>query len=1117
MKKLFLFTLLVVFRLIKSNAQTVSLSLITAPCDSNGVIVATFTGMPTPFNVYWWSTSSSVTHYTVTGTTDTLFGYTGGYVSMNAYDSITGVTVNDSISFSEPFTVTDASVSATCPALGTVNATVAGGTGPVTYQWHDGYTAAIVATTNPATLPGGWYYVRVKDLGTGCVSGFNTPGVEVYIAPDFTQTVTTTPAVCPSLGSGNVAVTGGAAPFVYAWTNVLTGVTTTGTASTLPLPACYYTEVTTDANGCVAHGGSWSVGYVPDFSATVTTTPANCTNGTATTAITGGTAPFSYLWSNGATTASISGLITGMYTVKITDAIGCVDSSGIDSALSGYVPQSIYISVMDAVTPATCVDSNGSILAFGSGGMPPYSFLWSNGATTANIGSLSTGYYGVTVTDANGCLGWGGDYVSSTTPIVASYSSTASLCTSPTGTASLSVSGGTAPYNITWYTSPVQTGTTATALSPGYYHFYITDAVGCTQSGSVYVPPIDIIYLSFSSTPATCLASDGSVAVSASGGVAPYTYSWTTGATTPSISGVPYGTYYATVTDANGCSVTNCQNVPYSSPIILGLSNTPASCLFTSDGSITATASMGTPPYSFSMGGSSSGTVTIPGLPTNPYWISVTDAHGCNTVRYTYVDYDATDSSCYCVIEGHVYVDANHNCTQDGAEAGIHNIQLYCSGIGYTYTDPTGYYYFLVPTGTYTVSQTVLGIYPLSPCQANNIPVSVVAATGCHNVINFADTLDPIHDMHVSTWDYTVARPGFPYTQVTVVTNDGTLTEANILAAYRPDTQILAPTFVPAGYFSGAPAPKYYDNSSSALSLTPGTGQQFLVNYNVPADVPLGTLLTFKDTAAYVSPLTNWLSDYSPWNNISYFNTVTVGSYDPNFKEVSPKGWGPDGVITTEDSVMEYMVHFQNVGSYLAENVVVKDTLDGNLDWKTLRPVYMSKNCVVDIDEHGVATFTFSHINLPPVTTEPIASNAMFTYTVKQRPGLPLGTRIHNSASIYFDFNPPIKTNKTRNTIGWSVGVQNTTPAITGNNAFTVYPNPANSTFNAVINSNEAGSYSLKISDVAGKTEISKTLNLTKGSQTITVDVNQLASGVYFVTLAGSNGKTETQKLVIIK
>ena len=1107
MKKLLLFALLIISGL-RSGAQTVSVAMIASPCDSNGVLVATFSGMSTPYDVQWSTSTGYITHYLVTGVTDTMYGYTGGMVNVSGYDSITSAYAFDSISFSPAFTVIDSAVNGICPALGTLGATVIGGTGPFTYKWEDAGTHGVIATINPASAPAGDYIVRVTDVGTGCVSGFLNSPVTIVINPDFTDSVVTTPAYCPALGSATAYSIGGSAPFTYAWYNSTTGASAGSTAS-VSLAGGYYTEQTMDALGCIATYDV-VVTYVPDFTATVTATAANCTNGTASVAVTGGTSPFSYLWSNGATTSSISGLVTGTYTVGVSDATGCT----LDSALFAYVPQAVTITVNDVTTPATCINSDGSITAFGSGGVPPYSYLWSNGGTTATISGLISNYYDVTATDANGCLGWGGDYVGSSTPIYVTYATTPSACTSPTGSASLTISGGTAPYTITWYTTPVQSGITATALAAGDYYFNVVDAAGCTQSGVVTVPPIDVIYLSFSATPATCLASDGSVSVYASGGVAPYTYSWASGGSGSSLTGVPYGTYYATVTDANGCSVTNCQAVPYSSPLALGLSTTPASCLYTSDGTIHASATLGTPPYTYSMGGSSSGSVTVPGLATGPYWVYVTDALGCNATEYTYVDYNVSDSSCFCVIKGTVYNDANHNCIQDIGEAGIQNIQLQASGFGYTYTDPSGDYYFLLPSGSYSISQTVLAMYPLSPCQSNNIPVTSVAATGCATTVNFADTLDPIHDVHISTWDYTYARPGFPYTQISVVTNDGTVNEPSILAGYKPDGQIFAPTFVPSGVFSGAPY--YYSTPSSALGLTPGAGQEFLMTYNVPADIPLGTNVIFKDSVAYTSPMSNWLSDYSPWNNVNYFNTVVVGSYDPNFKEVSPKGTGAAGTISTDDSVLEYMVHFQNTGSFMAENVVVKDTLSANLDWKTLRPVYMSDKCVVDIDEHGVATFTFNEIDLPPSSSEPVSSNAMFTYTIKQRAGLSVGTQIKNRASIYFDFNAPIMTNYTLNTIGWPTKVP-TTPGAAGFNTFTIYPNPASNTFNATIDLSTSGAYDMKVCDVTGKTEISKTLALQKGAQNVTVDVSRLSPGVYFVTLNGNDNKQQTQKLVIMK
>jgi hypothetical protein len=324
-------------------------------------------------------------------------------------------------------------------------------------------------------------------MGTGCVAGFANGVIDLIVSPDFTQTITGTPAICPALGSATVSVTGGTPPFSYSWTNPSAVTTITG-SSTISLAPCVYVETTADAFGCASYGGSWDVGYVAGFTATVTATAANCTNGTASVSITGGTAPFSYLWSTGATTSSISALVTGTYNLMLTDALGCVDS-----ALNGFVAQTITINDSDVVTPATCIATNGAITAFGSGGMPPYSYLWSNGATTQTITGLGSASYSVTVTDANGCLGWGNSYVSSSTPITVTYATTPSACTTPTGTATLTISGGTGPYSVTWYTTPPQTGATATSLSAGNYYFTVTDAAGCTQSGTVTVPPVEVI------------------------------------------------------------------------------------------------------------------------------------------------------------------------------------------------------------------------------------------------------------------------------------------------------------------------------------------------------------------------------------------------------------------------------------------------------------------------------------------------------------------------------------------------------------------------------------------------------------------------------------------------
>jgi uncharacterized repeat protein (TIGR01451 family) len=1034
MKKPILLLILMVFA-IASNAQTGSFTLVTAPCNNNGILNITVTGLTPPLTVNWYTeglSGTTITHTGVTTLTDALTSYSGGPVYVWITDAGSGY-VSTGYAGAPPFTYVASTTSATCPALGTASVTVTGGTAPYTYSWFDASTYTVMSTSNPASLPAGNYGVTITDAG-GCVYG------------------------------------------------------------------------------SLVNNDSLTIYNIPTFSITTASTIASCTNGTASvTAVSAGAVlPVSYAWSTGATTPSISGLVMGSYTVGVTDAAGCTAANRV------YVSQSITINPHVTPTPATCISSNGAVIAFGSGGVPPYSYVWSNGATTATQTGLPAGYYGVTATDANGCIGTGGGYVNSSTPITVTYTATPSLCTSATGSASITLAGGTAPYTTTWHTIPAHTGTTVSSLAPGNYSFDVVDAAGCTQHGTVVVPPVNIITATFAATPALCTMSNGALHVSPSGGAVPYTYLWNTGSTTSTISSVPAGWYDVTITDNVGCSVTKYHDVPVHSPLGVGISSTPASCIFTADGSLTATPYGSPGPFTYSWtGGGTTGTIT--GRATGNYWLTVTDAAGCTVSDYAYLGYNTSATSCYCTISGTVYNDVNGNCIQDAGEAGIQNIQIYCSGIGYTYTDMSGHYSFIVPSGTYTVTETVLAFYPLSACQLNNISVTAVAGTGCVHTVDFGNSISTIHDMHISTWDYNAAIPGNPYTQVSIVSNEGTVSESGVLAGYNADGQLLAPSFTPSGIFLGAPY--WYNTSAGFPSLSPGGSSVFYMNYSVPTTIPIGTPVVFKDSVAYTAPMSNWLTDYSPWNNVEYFTTYVRSSYDPNFKEVIPQGTGATGIIPYTDSVLEYMVHFQNTGTAPAQNIVVLDTLDNNLDWTSLSPIYQSAKCSIIVTQDGsykVAKFSFPNINLPAQSTDDLRSNGMFTYTIKTKRGLPVGTTFKNSASIYFDYNAPIKTNSTINTLGSTLAVTNTTLSQPGEHSFTVYPNPAGESFSAIINSNNAVTASLNVTDISGRVLINKTISLQHGTQTVATDVSKLTPGVYFVTL-DENGNTQTQKLVIMK
>ena len=1006
-----------------------------------------------------------------------------------------------------------------CHNDGVLTASMTGMTAPLTVTWNTAGTAGTNIVHTGVTglfdalvgYSGGPVWVTAVDAAGISASNYYAG------APPFNFSITSTAAVCPSYGTDTAYATGGTPPYTYSWYNTVTSAFA-GLGYTVSLPAGSYGVTITDAAGCVYgslvdnFSGSGVIPYVAIFSDTIYTTPANCTDGSAslTGSLSGAVLPVSYRWSNGATTPAIHGLSYGIYDLTVVDAVGCVATA------SATVPQLTNPLVSLSATAGGCSNTSGAITAIVAGGTPPYSYVWSNGETTQTITGVGAGNYSVNITDANGCIGSRSGNVTSVAPISVTTSSAASLCSSNTGTATVHPSGGTGSYSITWYTFPPQTGSLATSLAPGYYHYKIKDAAGCANEGDVNVPAVDMISATFSSTSAICTLANGTMTVIPTGGVAPYHYLWNTGATSASISSVPAGHYSVKITDNLGCTINTEHDLYVNSTLGIGLNTTPATCIFNNDGNIVATPYGGITPYSFHWSGGGTGSALY-SLPYGDYSLFVTDALGCTSGSGTHVGYDSTNS-CYCTISGTIYNDANGNCLQDPGETGISKIQVKIGSLGYTYTDENGHYSYIVPAGTYVISETVPAHYPLTPCQVNGITVAAGASAGCEQTVDFANLADTVHDMHVTTWNYmhNDPLPGEVYNQVTLITNDGTVTEPFILGYYSPDTRLFPPKFTPANIYSGNAT--LLTTLGGFPSLDPGATKQFFTNYTMPANIPMGTSVMFKDTVSYGAPIQNWQMDATPGNNLNYFTTKVGSSNTPNFKDVYPRGTGPLGLISKSDSVLEYMVHFQHTGNYEVQNIIVIDTLDNNLDWSSLKPEFLSAPCKVTVEQSGaykVAKFTFENIKLPGENNNVMGSNGMFTYTIKMKPGLAMGTQFRNRASIYFDEHNPVLTNVTLNTLG--TGPAGTQPvAAETSSSFLVFPNPAASTFNAVINSSTAEDAGMNITDVAGKIIMTKTINLQMGPQTISVDASQLVSGIYFVSL-NANGTTQTQKLVIIK
>jgi len=275
-------------------------------------------------------------------------------------------------------------------------------------------------------------------------------------------------------------------------------------------------------------------------------------NGSATVSATGGTAPYTYLWSNSATTASIVNVTAGTYNVTITDANGCTDTSSVTIT----EPAALVASgVVDA--NVTCNGGNdGAATTSATGGTAPYTYLWSNAATTANIADIAAGTYSVTVTDANGCTDTASITITEPTAISTSITATTVSCNGGTdATIDLTVMGGTAPYTYLWDNSAITED--LSGLTSGTYEVIVTDDYGCTATTSVTVTEPTAISISALVTSLTCNgASDGAIDLTVSGGTAPYSFSWSNTMTTEDISNLSEGNYNVTVTDDNGCTAT---------------------------------------------------------------------------------------------------------------------------------------------------------------------------------------------------------------------------------------------------------------------------------------------------------------------------------------------------------------------------------------------------------------------------------------------------------------------------------------------------------------------------------------------------------------------------------
>lgn len=430
-------------------------------------------------------------------------------------------------------------------------------------------------------------------------------------------------------GSATVSVSGGQPPYSYSWSpSGGTGATASG------LVAGTYTCTVKDvATNTVAK--SVTITEPSVLAATTSQTNISCNggnNGSATVSASGGTSPYSYLWSpSGGTGATASNLSFGNYSCTITDSKGC------SLVKSFSITQPAVLVASTSQTNVSCNGgNNGNASVVPSGGTTPYLYSWSpGGATSASVSNLAASVYNCTVTDAKGCSLLKSFTITQPTVLTAATSQTNVSCSGGNdGTASVVPSGGTAPYAYQWSPSG-GSGATASGLVPGNYSCTITDSKGCVLIKSFAIIQSSGFAATTSQVNVSCNGgNNGSATVTPSGGAAPYLYSWTpSGGTGATASGLTAGNYVCTITDGNGCVLQKNFTITEPAPLTATTSQTNVSCNGGNNGSASVAPSGGTSPYSYlwSPGGATS--ASISGLTVNTYACTITDSKGCTLVK----------------------------------------------------------------------------------------------------------------------------------------------------------------------------------------------------------------------------------------------------------------------------------------------------------------------------------------------------------------------------------------------------------------------------------------------------------------------------------------------------
>jgi hypothetical protein len=444
-----------------------------------------------------------------------------------------------------------------------------------------------------------------------------------------------------------------------------------------------------NVSSCTVNATATGATICPNSCAVITSSGSN------------GTSPYTYTWSNGGSGATISvcPATTTTYTVTVKDA------NGTAVKVNPTVIVKPPLTINTSVTNITCT-VNGAAEVTSMSGTPPFTYSWSNGSMSYNITNVAAGNYTLTITDGNGCTGTKTMNISSSSPASAAFTFVPACVGQPTV---FTNTGTTGTYNWSVSANPAVSGTGAnfsyTFLTAGTYsvtHSVTTSGCTSTVTSNVTIAscnPPTVTAANSSVCPGSCTT----VTSTGTGGTLPYTYSWSTGATSQNINACPPATttYTVKITDAGGSTATTSATVTINPAI--NVTATPILNCGTNSGSVTATVTGGSSSFTYSWSNGVTTTTNgltsqISNLSSNNYSITVTDANGCSASSNAIIDPPLTAQ----------YIKGTANCTGCGCKEWV-MVTPSNGRAPYTYSWPNGYdkrYLNKICPGSYTIITT---------------------------------------------------------------------------------------------------------------------------------------------------------------------------------------------------------------------------------------------------------------------------------------------------------------------------------------------------------------------------------------------------------------------------